>query len=109
MVCGGWSGTPRLFPASRRQEFQLPAKSIARSTGHRPEWIQACKDKKPADGQGRVCLLGAVHRGVAGGESGRAIAEACESGDSAAMRATNIPEADALIRKHYRAGFGIAG
>jgi hypothetical protein len=27
--------------------------------------------------------------------------------DSANMRASNAPEADALIRKHYRDGFGI--
>ena len=47
MLCGGWSGPPRLFPAKRRSEFQLPPKAIARSPGHRDEWVQACKAKSP--------------------------------------------------------------
>ena len=108
MVCGGWSGTPRLFPASRRQEFQLPAKSIARSTGHRPEWIQACKDKKPADAKAGFAYSGPFTEALLVGNLAVRLQKRVEW-DSAAMRATNIPEADALIRKHYRAGFGIAG
>jgi hypothetical protein len=29
--------------------------------------------------------------------------------DSAAMRVKNIPEAEALVRKSYRSGFGLGG
>jgi hypothetical protein len=45
--CDGWSGPPRLFPKSRRAEFATPPKTIPRSPGHRQEWVQAVKDRKP--------------------------------------------------------------
>src|SRR6185503_3751836 len=49
MLCGGWSGAPTLFPKTLREGFQPPPKTIPRSIGHRAEWIQACKDKRPQD------------------------------------------------------------
>jgi hypothetical protein len=38
MLCGGWSGMPRLFPRKLRQDFQKPPKTIPRSpaTGLEP-------------------------------------------------------------------------
>jgi predicted dehydrogenase len=49
MLCGGWSGPPRLMPLRRHNELKAPPKTIPRSIGHRAEWIKACKDKKPQD------------------------------------------------------------
>ena len=49
---------PGLFPASRRKEFQRPPKTIPRSSGHRAEWIQACKDRKPADAKAGFAYSG---------------------------------------------------
>jgi predicted dehydrogenase len=106
MVCGGWSGAPSLFPAKRRKDFQLPAKTIPRSIGHRAEWIQACKDKKPEDAKAGFAYSGAFTEALLVGNLAVRLQKRIEW-DSANLRAKNAPEADALVRKKYRSGFGI--
>jgi hypothetical protein len=108
MVCGGWSGPPSLFPASRRDGFQPPPKTIPRSIGHRAEWIQACKDKNPEAAKAGFAYSGPYTEALLVGNLAVRLQKPIEW-DSAAMRATNAPEADPLIRKQYRTGFGIAG
>jgi hypothetical protein len=106
MLCGGWSGPPRLFPAKRRSEFQLPPKTIARSPGHRDEWVQACKAKRPDAAKAGFAYSGPYTEALLVGNLATRLRTRIEW-DAATMRAKNLPEADALIRKHYRAGFGI--
>lgn len=108
LLCGGWSGAPKLFPESRRKEFQLPAKTIPRSSGHRSEWIQACKDKRPEDSKAGFAYSGPFTEALLVGNLAVRLKKRVEW-DSVNMRATNAPEAEALIRKKYRAGFGIHG
>jgi predicted dehydrogenase len=107
MVGGGWSGAPQLFPQKRRDEFQLPPKTIPRSPGHRQEWIQACKARKPADAKAGFDYSGPFTEALLVGNLATRLQKRIEW-DSAAMRATNAPEADELIHKKYRDGFGIA-
>ncbi|MCF7709481.1 MAG: Gfo/Idh/MocA family oxidoreductase [Verrucomicrobia bacterium] len=106
MVCGGWSGPPRLFPAERRSEFQLPAKTIPRSPGHRLEWIQACKTKNPSHAKAGFDYSGPFTEALLVGNLATRLQKRIEW-DAAAMRAKNLPEADKLIRKSYRKGFGL--
>jgi predicted dehydrogenase len=106
MLCGGWSGAPRLFPASRRKEFELPPNTIPRSIGHRPEWIQACKERRPADAKAGFAYSGPFTEALLVGNLAVRLKKRVEW-DAANLRATNAPEAEALIRKVYRAGFGI--
>ncbi len=106
MLCGGWSGAPSLFPASRRAGFQLPPKTIPRSVGHRAEWIQACKDKKPEGAKAGFAYSGPFTEALLVGNLAVRLQKRVEW-DSANLRAKNLPEAEALIRKQYRAGFGI--
>ena len=106
MVCGGWSGAPRLFPASLREHFQPPPKSIPRSIGHRPEWIRACKEKKPADAKAGFAYSGPFTEALLVGNLALRLQKRIEW-DATQMKATNASEADALIRKRYRDGFGI--
>lgn len=106
MVGGGWSGAPQLFPQKRRQEFQLPAKTIPRSPGHRLEWILACKAKRPQDAKAGFEYSGPFTEALLVGNLATRLQKRIEW-DAVAMRATNAPEAEGLIRKHYRAGFGI--
>ena len=108
MLCGGWSGAPRLFPASRRQEFEQPPSTIPRSIGHRPEWIQACKDGRPADAKAGFAYSGPFTEALLVGNLATLLKKRVEW-DAANLRATNAPEADSLIRKTYRNGFGIRG
>ena len=106
MICGGWSGPPTLYPESRRKEFQPPPPSIPRSIGHRAEWIQACKDHKPGDARAGFDYSGPFTEALLVGNLALRLQRRIEW-DPAAMKAPNAPEADALIRKHYRKGFGI--
>jgi len=106
MVCGGWSGDPRLLPTSRMKETILPAKTIPRSIGHRAEFLKACKDKKPADAKAGFDYSGPFTEALLVGNLSSRLGKKI-LWDSANMKATNAPEADALIRKQYRAGFGI--
>ena len=58
LVCGGWSGPPTLYPEKRREEFAVPKPTIPRSVGHRAEFIQACKDRKPGDAKAGFAYSG---------------------------------------------------
>ena len=105
MLCGGWSGAPTLFPTRRRAGFQPPAKTIPRSIGHRAEWIQACKDKKPEDAKAGFAYSGPFTEALLVGNLAVRLQQRVEW-DSANLRARNVLEAEALVRKKYRAGFG---
>ena len=100
------SGPPTLFPESRRQEFQLPPKTIPRSIGHRAEWIQACKDKKPQDAKAGFAYSGPFTEALLVGNLATRLQKPIEW-DAEKMRATSAPEADRFIHKTYRQGFGI--
>ena len=106
MVCGGWSGAPRLFPEQRREEFKLPPRTIPRSPGHRVEWVQACKAKKPEMAQAGFAYSGPFTEALLVGNLATRLQKRI-AWDATALRATNAPEADALIRKAYRRGFGL--
>lgn len=106
ITCGGWSGMPSLFPDKLRQTFQAPPKTLPRSPGHRLEWVQACKDKKPQDAWAGFAYSGPFTESLLIGGLATRLQKRIEW-DAANMRAKNAPEAEALIRKKYRNGFGI--
>jgi predicted dehydrogenase len=107
ILCGGWSGTPRLVPESLMKDFQPPPKTIPRSAGHRAEWIQACKDGKPEDAKAGFAYSGPFTEALLVGNLAVRLGKRIEW-DGQAMTATNAPEAEPQIRKTYRPGFGIA-
>jgi predicted dehydrogenase len=106
MLCGGWSGAPQLYPKQLRESFREPAKSIPRSTGHRSEWISACKSRQPEEAKAGFAYSGPFTEALLVGNLAVRLQQRVEW-DAAAMKATNAPAADALIRKHYREGFEI--
>ncbi|NLF69165.1 MAG: Gfo/Idh/MocA family oxidoreductase [Candidatus Anammoximicrobium sp.] len=106
ILAGGWAGTPRLIPESRMKVFQMPPRTIPRSIGHHAEWIQACQDGKPEDAQAGFAYSGPYTEALLVGNLALRLQKRIEW-DSSAMQATNAPEAEPLIRKSYRAGFGI--
>jgi predicted dehydrogenase len=108
LVCGGWSGAPSLFPASRRKGFRPPPKTIPRSIGHRAEWLQACKYRRPNDAKAGFAYSGPFTEALLVGNLAARLQKRVEW-DAASMTARNAPEAGALIRKAYRMGFGIEG
>jgi predicted dehydrogenase len=107
MLCGGWSGPPRLVPESKMKGFQRPPKTIPRSIGHRAEWIEACKQGKPEGAKAGFAYSGPFTEALLIGNLASRLQKRIQW-DAAAMRAVDAPEADPIIRKHYRDGFGIS-
>jgi predicted dehydrogenase len=106
MLCGGWAGAPRLIPEAKMQAYEKPPKTLPRSVGHRAEWIQACKDRKPADAKAGFDYSGPYTEALLVGNLAVRLQKPIKW-DSAAMKAADAPEADPLIRKTYRDGFGV--
>ena len=79
-----------------------PPKTIPDSIGHHQEWLTACKTGGPTtcnfDYSG--ALTEANHLGNVAYRVGKKIIW-----DAANLRATNCPEAAALIRREYRKGW----
>ena len=106
LLCGGWSGSPRLVPESAMKTFVRPEKTIPRSLGHRKEWVEACLAGKPEDAKAGFWYSAPFTEALLVGVLPIRLGKRIEW-DAAAMRATNAPEAEALIRKSYRAGFSL--
>lgn len=107
IMAGGWSGTPRLVPEAKMREFTIPERTIPRCKGgHRREWIDACKAGKPEDAKSGFHYSAPFTESLLVGVLAVRLGKRIEW-DSASLKATNCPEADALIHKTYRQGFGI--
>jgi hypothetical protein len=107
VLSGAWYETVQIIPDSRMAalESSLPPKTIPRvEGGHFAEWIRACKGGIPAGSNfgyssalTEVALL-----------SNLAIrARRAIDWDGAAMRVTNVEEANRYVSKEYRPGFGL--
>ena len=107
ILAGGWSGTPRLVPKARMKDFVMPAKVIPRNVGgHRKEFLEACKTGKPEDAKSGFWYSAPFTESLLVGLLAVRFGKRVEW-DSAALKSPNTPEADAIIRKEYRAGFGV--
>ncbi|MBI4622180.1 MAG: gfo/Idh/MocA family oxidoreductase, partial [Verrucomicrobia bacterium] len=103
--CDGAGGLPRVFPESLRASVTKPAPTLKRSNGHHRDWLDACKGGEPASSNfaygarlTEITLLGVLALRMR-----RRI-----EWDADNMRAEGLPEADAIIRGSYRAGWEIA-
>ncbi len=103
IMCDGWAGTPQLMPASRMKELERPRRTLPRAGGnHIRDWVSACKKGEKACSDfsysgpmTEVVLLGNVALRV-----GKKL-----QWDGENMKATNAPEADALIHPEYHNGW----
>ena len=77
---------------------------MAPSIGHHEEWIQAAKTGGPTtcDFDYSGWLTEANHLGNVAYRVGKKL-----EWDAQALRATNAPEADPLIRREYRSGWSL--
>ena len=96
------SGSPRLIPEEKMQDYKRPDKTIPRVEGHHQNWIDACKGGPPAgsnfDYAGPLTEL--VLLGNVAVRTGRRI-----EWDAKNMKVTNIPEANKYVRREYREGW----
>lgn len=102
ILSGIWSGSPRIIPDEKMRRFEPPAPTIPRSKGHHRDWIEASKGGPAASANfdyaarlTEIVLLGSV---------------ALRTGstvywDGPGMRAINLPEAEPLVRGHFRKGW----
>jgi predicted dehydrogenase len=104
IIAPGWAGTPRIVPESQMKSFVMPPRSIARSIGHRQEWVDACLAGKPGDAKANFAYAGPYTEALLTGVLPIRLGKRIEW-NSARMKATNAPDADAMIRKVYRKGF----
>lgn len=106
----GWGGErPRLIPAARHQAFTPPPQSLPRSIGHYQEFIRACKTGAPTESHfgfsgplTEAVLLGSVAIRLGAELMGEKL-----RWDSANLRVTNVPEANALLHYEYRKGWSL--
>jgi predicted dehydrogenase len=105
MLCEGAGGPPRLLPYQKTTQYKKPTATLARSKGHHRDWLDAIKGGKPASANFEygARLTEIVLLGILSLRTGRQI-----NWDAAAMKARGCPEADAIIREQYRAGWEIA-
>lgn len=93
-----------LLPEERFVDFKRPEPFLAPSIGHHEEWIQAAKTGGPTtcDFEYSGWLTEANHLGNVAYRVGKKL-----EWDAQALRATNAPEADPLIRREYRSGWSL--
>ena len=101
----------RLLPESRMKEYGRPPKKLDRSPGHFQEWIAACKGAAPAGSNfawagplTETVLLGNI---ALRPEMRETVTEKKLLWDSKKFEFTNAPEANAFLRREYRAGWTI--
>jgi len=95
----------RIIPEAKMEEFKknLPAKILPRSPGHHEEFLLACKGGGPAPGSNFDHAGPMTEAALTGNLAIRFGKRILWDGPN--MKATNCPEADALIRPEYRPGW----
>jgi len=105
IMCPGWGGRPRILPDEAMDAYRRPAPTLPRSKGHHRDWLEACKGGAAASANfeygARITEL--VLLGNVAVRTRKKI-----RWDYGGLKATNAPEADALIKEHYRAGWEIS-
>jgi predicted dehydrogenase len=101
----------RVFPEARAKEVGKVPQAVPRSPGHHREWVEACKGGKPAGSNfdwagplAETVLLGNVALRVQLRED-LTLRELLW--DSAALKFTNLDEANPFLRDQYRTGWSL--
>jgi predicted dehydrogenase len=104
MYGGSHASPPRLSPNETHASTPVPARTILRSPGHRIEWVRAALAGKPEDSMSGFWYSAPFTESLLTGLLAVRFQKRIEW-DAAAMKATNCPEADPVIRKAYREGW----
>jgi predicted dehydrogenase len=94
----------KLYPEDDFAGFVPPKPTIARSIGHHREWVEACLRNDPSATTCRFDYSGPLTETVLLGTLAHRLGKPLDW-DAANLKATNAPEADALIRQPYREGW----
>jgi hypothetical protein len=90
------------LPYELHRAYQRPPKTLPRVAGHHADWLQACTGGTPAcsNFEYGARLTELVLLGNVALRSGKVL-----TWDAAAMKATNVPEAQPFIEGSYRKGW----
>ena len=107
VVAGDYGESPRLVPEAAMRAYQRPEKTIPRSPGHASEWFMAAMGEKDWDFpksnftySARLTEVGLL--AIAAQRTGRKLEY-----DAAAMKVTNVPEANKYIKPDFRKGWEV--
>ncbi len=107
LMCGCYGRSPRLIPETKMKEFQRPPKTLERvpggENGHEKNWLQAIKDGKPAISN--FDYAGPFAEMVLLGNLAVRFPERRLLWDGPNMKVTNDAEAQAFVKRDYRAGW----
>lgn len=94
-----------LLPENEFSDFEPPEQFIGNSPGQHQEWLAACRTGSPTGSPFSYAgpLTEANHLGNVAFRAGKKL-----EWDSAAMKATNCPEADEFIGREPRRGWSLA-
>ena len=95
---------PRLFPNELRASTPPPPSVLPRSAGHRIEWVRAALAGKPEDALSGFSYSAPFTESLLTGLLALRFKKKI-LWDATALKATNCPEADPIIRKAYREGW----
>lgn len=104
-MAGVYGDNPQIIPEAKRRATTLPPKTLPRiGVCHEEQWARACKGGQPGGAEfayagplTEVCLLGNVAKRV----------DARLQWDAAAMKITNLAEANVLLRTECRKGWSL--
>ena len=101
----------RIMPESRMKTFTPPPKTLTRSIGHYEEWLAACRTGTPTGSNfgfaGRlteVVMMGNIALRV---DLREQLSRQKLIWDPAAKQFSNLPEANAFLKRNYRQGWSI--
>jgi len=107
MVSGDYGESPRIIPEAKMREIGRPPKMLERSPGHVEEWVAACKGEQPMDyARSNFAYAGPFTEAVLLGNIALRVGRRIEW-DGAALKITNIPEANEYLTKTYRSGWDV--
>lgn len=100
-----------IIPESKMRDYSPPPKTLSRSIGHYEEWLAACKTGSPTGSNfvfaGRlteVVMMGNIALRV---DLREQLSRQTLQWDAAAKQFSNLPEANAFLKKPYRPGWSI--
>jgi predicted dehydrogenase len=109
LMCGCYGHGPRLIPETAMKAYQQPPKTLQRvaggESGHEKDWIRSCKDGKPASSN--FDYSGPLSETVLMGNLAFRFPDRKLLWDGEKMEVTNDKEANAFVRRNYRAGWSL--
>lgn len=94
-----------LYPSTKYAKYAAPGKSIVRSEGHHAEWLKGIRENDPTDSLCNFEYGAALTESVMLGNISYRAGQKKILWDRAAGRITNLPEANAFLKKEYRKGW----